>query len=758
LLGRASGGAAAAALAVAFLAPKSAQAVPFFSDLTTTQFPSPQTCLNSTADAPAGTSPTVKEGCFTHWLVSTDLDQDGDLDLMFANGGGYYAIGNSESSTAYVNDGTGLFTDVNTTMFGGALGRVRQVAIGDIDGDGDRDILQLGSYGVNLDRVWIQTAPGVYEDQASTRLPAGSKSKTAAYHLGDLDNDGDLDLVVADWGLGTQNFPSVLSLFLNDGTGKFTKVESQVEPNLAEPSSRLPPTTPFQPSSTSQSAIVTQPYWGARVIDLDFADIDGDFDLDILVNMRNGVSRILLNDGNAYFTDGNGDVRYQKDQDGNVVFVDSKPVVISNYPMKYGPYVYNQEVCDFDNDGDLDLLLDNAARRPPGTPTGGNRNFTQILQNDGTGKFTDVSRERIFGEPGTDDNAVKCADVNNDGNYDLIVASLTNDREKLLLNDGAGTFNYVVDGIPAITDASLGLDMGDFDGDGIFDLVTGQGEGGSYVDRYYKGVADPAGSAVDTRAPKFRKIEQPTAVAGKPIVLRMAITDSITSETGEHIKTVAVGYSGIGVAGTVTPKFIGGDLWRAEIPAQPAYKTLTITATATDRRNPTKGFSTAVTVTVQPAPTGSGGSGGSGGTAGAGGTAGSGGTAGAGGTAGSGGSPEAGAGGEPEPGTGGVPDTGSGGETDPGTAGAPPEPGEGGEGGSTSSGSGGKGGSKPSGNAGEDGEGGEGGSSNGSSGGKKDDDGGCTVTSATTGSSTGGWLAAVGLALAAGLRRRRRSK
>jgi MYXO-CTERM domain-containing protein len=739
LLGRASGGAAAAALAVAFLAPKSAQAQAFFTDLTTTNFPNPQVCL-SNADGNPGTGPATKPGCFTHWLVSSDLDQDGDLDLMFANGGAYYLTGNSESSTAYVNDGTGMFTDVTATMFGGALNRIRQVAIGDIDSDGDRDILQLGSYGVNPDKVWIQTSPGVYEDQASTRLPAGSKSKTAGYHLGDLDNDGDLDLVVADWGLGTVAYPVVLSLFLNDGTGKFTKVESQVEPSVSDPSLRLPPTISHQPTSTSGTAIVSQPYWGQRAIDIDFADIDGDFDLDILVNMRNGISRILLNDGDAHFKDGNGDVRYQKDENGNVVLVDGRPFIISNYPMKFGPYVYNQEVCDFDNDGDLDLLLDNAGRKPAGLPG----NVTQILANDGTGKFSDVTLDKVVGEPGADDNAVKCADVNNDGRYDLVVASLGT-FEKLLVQDADGKFNYVAGGIPAVNDDSLGLDMGDFDGDGIFDLVTGQGEGGDYTNRLYKGVADPAGAAADTLPPKFRKIETPTAVAGKPIVLRMAITDAVTSETGEHIKTVSVTYAGIGVAGTVTPKFIGGDLWRVEIPAQPAYKTLTITANAVDRRNPTKAYSSAVTVTVQPVPAGSGGNGG---TSGAGGTGGT--------DPGTGGAPEAGAGGEPSAGgapdgSGGAPD-GSGGTPD-GSGGTPD-----GSGGVPSEGSGGKGGSKPSGSAGEEsGEGGEGGSSTGSSGGKKDD-GGCTVTSAATGSSTGGLLAAIGLALAAGLRRRRRGQ
>ena len=43
--------------------------------------------------------------------------------------------------------------------------------------------------------------------------------------------------------------------------------------------------------------------WGRTPIDIDLADIDGDFDLDIIVNHRNGQSRLFLNDGTAHFDD-----------------------------------------------------------------------------------------------------------------------------------------------------------------------------------------------------------------------------------------------------------------------------------------------------------------------------------------------------------------------------------------------------------------------------------------------------------------------
>jgi hypothetical protein len=729
--------ASALALALGFLAPKPAAAVPYFED-TTAKMPAPDpACAVSS-----------KAGCYTSWLATVDLDNDGDLDVVLANGGGYYQpdFNNAvngvpppasiEPSTVLLNDGLGNFTDVTSTMFGGAASRLRQVGVGDVDGDGDKDIYEPGGYGLDLDKLWIQTAPGVFENKAAELLPSGLKSNTPGFHLGDLDGDGDLDIVTTDWFTSKANTPVFLTLYLNDGTGKFTLAEEQQDPDLWLKTDRFPPTIAF-------SATAGKPYWGSRAIDLDFADIDGDFDLDILVNMRNGISRILLNNGKGYFKDGNGKVYNVLDP------VTGTVKTVSNYPAKIGPYVYNQELCDFDNDGDLDLLLDNAAAKPAGA----SGNFTQVLVNNGAGVFTDESRSRIFGETGSDDNAVKCVDLNNDDNYDLLVASLAGASEKLLLADGTGKFNMVPDGFPNFKDATLGIDAGDFDGDGIFDVVTGQGEGGnSFIERLYHGIKQPdgTGSQVDTKPPKFRQVETPVAVEGEPIVVRLAVRDAVTSETGDMVKDVSVVYSSpFNGNGKVKAKFIGGDLFRAVIPAQPAYTTVTLAPQATDRRG-TKGYGSSVSVTVLPPPVVGGGEGGAGG------------------------EPtvaEGGAGGEPpvvgEGGTGATP------PDEPGTAGMPsePEPGAAGMGeepGMAGSPSGAVGGSGSAGkNAGaststgamSSSEGGESaGGTNGNPSSGSGDDGGCTVAALAPASGQRGWLATLALALAVGLRRRKRGQ
>ena len=460
------------ALSVGLLAPALASAAPYFDDKTAVNFPAPACVVENTKDD--ANYAAKRLGCYTNFLVISDVDGDDDLDILMANGGGYYVRDVAEESSLYLNDGTGSFSNKTTALLGGVTSRLRQVAIADVDGDGDRDLYLPGGYGADADQLFIQSEPGVFADEADARLPPFTWSNAGAAHFGDLDNDGDLDLVVADWGAAPRNSPGETLVYLNDGKGVFTALDDDYVP--------LP----------------IAPMVGRTPIDLDLADVDGDFDLDILVNHRDGQSRIFLNDGSAKFTDG----------------------TTGNYPEKQGPYTYNVEACDYDEDGDLDLLLDNAGGQEEVEPF---LNLSQVLNNDGTGHFSDVTTETITGEPYADDNAVKCADVNGDGHYDLLVASLTNPGEKVLLNDGSGKFAYQEDGFPEVIvdsgpvgpegnfvgDPSLGIDVADLNGDGKLDVVTGQGEAGffpkpitlrAHIDRIYLGNAT---SGVDTTPPNF---------------------------------------------------------------------------------------------------------------------------------------------------------------------------------------------------------------------------------------------------------------
>ena len=157
----------ALALAALLLAPRLARAESYFSDKTSVNFPAPACVVEPTDDDPD--LPAKRLGCYTNFLVLSDVDGDQDLDILMANGGGYYVRDTAEESSLYLNDGSGAFSNATTALLGGVTSRLRQVAIADIDGDGDRDLYLPGGYGADADHLFIQTAPGVFDDQAAKR-------------------------------------------------------------------------------------------------------------------------------------------------------------------------------------------------------------------------------------------------------------------------------------------------------------------------------------------------------------------------------------------------------------------------------------------------------------------------------------------------------------------------------------------------------------------------------------------------------------
>ncbi|HEX2674030.1 MAG TPA: FG-GAP repeat protein, partial [Polyangiaceae bacterium] len=76
----------AVGLLAALAAPREAKAIGYFVLDSGTALPSPQPCQD--------TNP----GCFTSWLTTADIDGDGDMDVLMANGGGYYSVGKADES------------------------------------------------------------------------------------------------------------------------------------------------------------------------------------------------------------------------------------------------------------------------------------------------------------------------------------------------------------------------------------------------------------------------------------------------------------------------------------------------------------------------------------------------------------------------------------------------------------------------------------------------------------------------------------
>lgn len=467
---------------------------------------------------PFGAQACGGQGCWTNYTRMTDIDDDGDLDVIFPNADGFFSKGSSQATVVYLNTGNGTFTDGSAAVVGGYSGWVRQVAAADVDGDGHTDLYVPAAWGA-ADKLFMGAGGGAFADEAAARLPGGLASHAGAARFGDVDDDGDLDLFVGDgWAQGAS---VIAHLYLNDGAGVFTDATGQL------------------PTSGS----------GSEPIDFDLLDADGDFDLDLYVDMHSGKGSLWKNDGGGIFTDASGGIPGQSG-------------------LKYGP-----AACDVDGDGDVDLWVDNSG---PG--------YTEQLNiNDGSGNFSDETNQRVSGNPGSDDNGVACIDADGDGDFDAAVMSLSG-NERILWNDGTGHFAYAQNdpGFPSVSDGTLWFDFGDVNGDGRLDCVTAQGESSS-LDRLYVGIA-PA--PVDASAPAFRAVEAlaPSVDPSTSPIVHFAVTDSVVTDEGPRLAKAFVKVTVGGQTTEVRARFQGGDLFRAALPAQAGGSSVTVEVCATDVR------------------------------------------------------------------------------------------------------------------------------------------------------------------------------
>ncbi|MFB3041574.1 MAG: FG-GAP repeat domain-containing protein, partial [Candidatus Poribacteria bacterium] len=148
-------------------------------------------------------------GC--SWI---DFDGDEDLDLFVSNGNQ-----NSEANFLYENNGDGTFTKITTglivtdsnTSIGGTWG--------DYDNDGDPDLFVTNREGQN-NSLYRNEGNGAFTKIISGKIVNdGGNSNSSSWV--DIDNDNNLDLFVV-------NFNEANFLYLNNGDGSFTKMETGV--------------------------------------------------------------------------------------------------------------------------------------------------------------------------------------------------------------------------------------------------------------------------------------------------------------------------------------------------------------------------------------------------------------------------------------------------------------------------------------------------------------------------------------------------
>ncbi|MCA8949192.1 MAG: VCBS repeat-containing protein [Planctomycetes bacterium] len=139
--------------------------------------------------------------------------------------------------------------------------------LGDLDGDGDNDlVLGNGLANDEVECVFVNDGTGHFSDETAARVTESWNFPTASLQLGDLDGDGDLDVVVGNDGIGHGRFNRVL---VNDGSGHFTGRDLVFD------------------------------YF--RTAALALLDVEGDGDLDVVCGDHDHYDKLYLNDGHGAF-------------------------------------------------------------------------------------------------------------------------------------------------------------------------------------------------------------------------------------------------------------------------------------------------------------------------------------------------------------------------------------------------------------------------------------------------------------------------
>jgi uncharacterized delta-60 repeat protein len=343
-------------------------------------------------------------------LAIGDLNNDGIADLV--TGDSYVG----SASGPYTYQGIVVRLGLGSGQFGYPIkyyaNQPEGVSLGDVDNDGDLDVLvgggrNTGGFGPDASFIYVLLNDGSGAFPLRTRTYAGLRPTHPV--LGDLDGDGDLDI------LSPATTPVVS---FNDGSGNFTDADRA-------------------------GALIPVAY---EALDVAVGDLDGDGDLDALIANGNQVS-IRLNGGSGTFSGGS-----------NV------PVGIGYGTSTLG-LTARVVLGDVDGDGDLDLVTTNSIK---GTTT----SSLSVRLNNGDGTFgggPDYPMTYCV-------QTVALGDVNGDGALDLLASGgddgtpRTPGRATVRLNDGTGAFSG---GSDFATGGYLAyLALGDLDGDGTLDLAT----------------------------------------------------------------------------------------------------------------------------------------------------------------------------------------------------------------------------------------------------------------------------------------------
>lgn len=518
-----------------------------------------------------------------------DFDLDGDLDAIVTQGGAFFSLQtrlwHSDASTAGVNFSFSDVTSVNLPILNSQSEHINAI---DIDLDGDLDLLLSNTTQFfTQSNVWLINqgglqggSPGVFlVDQtrwnglggAGSSIPSslliaggpfgGGFADWSHYcDFADVDLDGDYDYLQSSVG-PSYSGGSMSRLFLNNGLGSFNEYNPSAAVSGASAlanGSQAGWVEGSQLDNTLASDGTTHDITNLTY-DIDFADIDNDFDLDVVVQNRSAQSRIFQNRfiENALSLGSEGS--------GKRLFRDVTASALLS--AQAGGVCMDFAFGDIDLDDDVDLFATNYASLQD-----------RILLNDGSGVFSNVGSPQ--GDPGSDENQTDYIDYDGDGDLDVVAADFDgvnyiykNLSAQGAINDTAATFmkRTSVLGVESelaspgtVANSWLSVGVGDLDNDQDADLIFTQDGSSTSAAIYTNTLGTP-----DVIAPRIPSISilggaTPANSLSRTLAAQVYENDS-TARSREASAIVKFTVSG-GPVRTAAARWAGGNIFRGAIP------------------------------------------------------------------------------------------------------------------------------------------------------------------------------------------------
>jgi gliding motility-associated-like protein len=406
-------------------------------------------------------------------VLIADIDNDGKPDLVTIGAASIYNTHQKTASTGNLSatnfDTPVSRTATNTNMIMGVLG--------DIDGDGKLDVVGVGNGGST-------TAAGtmyIYRNTSVSGTPSLATGiafptgiNPSAVAVSDLDGDGRLDIITANFGDGT------VSIYRNLSTSGTV--------------------------TASSFALVRTINVGTNPTSVSAGDLDGDGKPDLVVtNSGSNNISILRNISTTASVDFSA---------------------AQSFATGINPQIAT--LADLDGDGKLDIIV-------PNNGIAGAGNTISVLRNTSTSGTINMDATIAPFTTGNAPVMVTIGDMNGDGKPDILVGNSTAKTISVLRNTstGSGNIGFAANIDIAVSNAVTGLTVGDLDGDGKADIVSGSTSAFSLIRN------DPASSPLVTTTTGNTTFTS-SASTQTPVIIDGALTVTQANRTVLASATVTI--------------------------------------------------------------------------------------------------------------------------------------------------------------------------------------------------------------------------